>query len=276
MMYVHRHFPLITCMLVTAKGRFELARQSIRCFIDQTYTNKELLIVNEGPEPYQRQIQTFVDSLGRNDIRCCWLRGEGEYTLGGLRNIAVGLSRGEIVVQWDDDDFSMPQRLSAQYAFMKKQEGRVCWLSDQLHYYWPTQQLYWDNWAKYHSSGHKEHSLIPGTLMAYKATLQTRYPSVGENCRAGEDTDFADDLLLIHGEAAVLLEGMGFMQMYTYHGNQVYDLDHHMFISENRSEARDHLLHYRRRIVDAIEYLKLPGVIKVMGSDGLAFTYERA
>lgn len=180
--------PKISCLLiVTNKWRFTYLLRSLQCYLDQSYPNRELLIVNEGPSEYQNQIQSHIDSLGRTDIRCVWL--DGYYTLGALRNISMALCTGDIFCQWDDDDFCAPQRLSTQYSWLNKRNAKVCYLSDQLHYYFPTKELFWDNWAKYQSANYKQCSLVPGTIMAYR-DVGVRYPSAGKFCSAGEDSVF--------------------------------------------------------------------------------------
>lgn len=268
--------PKISCLMVTAADRFHLVRRSIDCYIYQTYPCRELIIVNEGPKTYQHQIQKYIDSLRRPDIKCCWLDGMGSYTLGALRNISLHLASGDIVVQWDDDDFSMPQRLATQYSFLARHpKAKVCYLTDQLHYYFQANTLYWDSWKKFHSGGTKKFALIPGTLMAHR-DLDIRYPSSGKCSRAGEDSVFSDILIRKDEQSVVLLEEMGFMHMYTHHGfNQVYDIEHHIHISRMRSNNREFMLKHRDRIMSSIEFFKLDGPVKVMGQDGLAFIYNR-
>lgn len=264
--------------MVTAKNRIDFVRQSLRCYIDQTYSNKELLIVNEGPKSYQDQIDDLVRPWGRPDIRCVWL--DGFYTLGALRNISIGLSAGELFCQWDDDDFCTPQRLSTQYSHLANHpQCQVCYLSDQLHYYYKDKTIYWDDWKSFASGGGvKKWSLIPGTLMAYRriwGEWQVRYPSSGHNARSGEDTAVSDHLVDRHHDAVLLLEKMGYMHVYTHHGvNQVFDLRHHSAIDEARSQSREKVVQYRSQICDSLKYFNFGGEVKVMCRDGLVFTYN--
>jgi glycosyltransferase involved in cell wall biosynthesis len=267
-----KEIPKISCLLVTAGGRFDLAKKSIYCYTKQTYRNKELVVLNEGPKSYQQDLQSYIDILDRDDIRTIWLNGE--YTLGGLRNISVDLAEGDYWVQWDDDDFCMPHRLATQYSYMSKHpEAKVCYLTDQLHYFWDTQCLYWNNWKKWHSGGIKKHSLIPGTGM-YKRGLNFRYPSSGEYCRAGEDTEFANDILYENKSNVLLLEDMGDMHCYSYHGNQVFDIEHHINVARMRSQNRDFVRKHKEKIIASIKFFKFEGSIKVMSREGLAFEYK--
>lgn len=271
-MYLSSNLPKICCLMVTANGRLSLAKKSILCFLDQTYPNKELLVVNEGSSSYQKDLQVFIDNLPSQNIKTFWLNGK--YTLGSLRNISISLSDGEYFVQWDDDDFCMPQRLFCQFSFLKRNnKPKVCYLTDQLHYFWSTKTVYWNNWKNRHSGGLKKYSLIPGTGMFHR-DIDFRYPSSGKKSSAGEDTVFAEQIIEQNENNIVLLENMGNMHCYSFHGNQVYDLEHHMSISRKRSCSMDFILKQKDRIIDSLNYFKFADSIKVMSYEGLAFIYE--
>lgn len=272
MFQIDGSLPLISCLLVTANGRFDYFRRSCQCYFDQTYPNRELVVVNEGSRQYQEQIASFL--ANRSDVRLIFL--DGKYTLGSLRNISIALSHGDVFVQWDDDDFNTPERIALQFSHLRNHpRARVCYLTDQLHYYFTNKRLFWNDWWEFHSGGRKEYSLIPGTIMAYKEGFSMRYPSSGANCRAGEDSVLAYDLLK-QEDNVLLLHGYGHMQMYTFHGSNVWDLEHHMKISRERSLPSSHLIKYRHKICETLDYLRLDGPIKVTGREGLAFIYGGA
>ena len=267
---IEKPLPLISCLMVTANGRFEYLKRSVQCYIDQIYPNKELVIVNEGSQEYQNQIIQYVQILNRVDIRTEFLNNQ--YTLGSLRNISIALANGEIFVQWDDDDFNAPNRLITQYSFLYRHpKVQVCYLSDQFHYYFHTNELYWEDWGKYLSHGNIKYMLIPGTIMAYKKDLPARYPSSGTKCRTGEDTVFSNQLLRL-GVNVKVLSGYGNLQVYSFHGKNVFDLEHHQVLSRVRSYYRSEMIEKRALINKTLNYFKF-GEIKVMGRDGLAFIH---
>jgi glycosyltransferase involved in cell wall biosynthesis len=257
--------PKISCLLVTANGRFELVKRSIQCFLDQTYPNKELVIVNEGPKAYQEQIQEYVKNY--NNIICQWL--DGKYKLGSLRNISIGLCDGELFCQWDDDDYCTPQRLALQYSYFYRSPKTVaCYLGDQLHYYFDNSELYWDNWSDYGNRGILNERVIPGTLMCKR--IDVKYSAD----RAGEDSVFLNRLINKSYEVC-LIKNQGFMHVYTCHGmNQVYGLDHHLAISKLRSQNMEFILKNRKNITNTLNYLKLNDSINVMSREGLAFRWS--
>ena len=254
---------------MTADGRYDVFCRSFDCYVSQTYPNTELVIVNEGSKEYQRKIADKAQ--GRTDVKLIFL--DGEYTLGALRNISISLCEGDLFVQWDDDDFNMPERLSVQYAYLSKhKKARVCYLTDQLHYYFNLNQLYWENWQKFLSAQIKEFSLIPGTIMAYKEGFDFAYPSAGKFAAAGEDSILAHDLCK-QDDRVVLLEGIGYLHVYSFHGNNVWGLDHHQNISTGRSESASHMRKHRDQISRTLNHLNFAPEIKVMGRDGLGFIH---
>lgn len=266
-----KSLPKISCLLVTANDRLEYLKKSVQCFLDQTYPNKELVVVNEGSINYQKQISKFLSNY--NDVKFVFL--DGSYSLGALRNISISLSNGDIFVQWDDDDFNAPERLTTQYKHLAgNPKARVCYLSDQLHYYFNSHYLFWEDWGLFCSGGHKKYSVIPGTIMAWREGFHYRYPSSGNWCSAGEDSILAYELLEKNESEVVLLSGFGYMQMYTFHGKNVWDMDHHLNISRKRALNSNHIIENRKKIISMIDYLGLPGTTKVMGREGLVFTHE--
>jgi hypothetical protein len=261
------NFPKISCLLVTADDRLEYFRRSYECYRKQTYPNRELVIVNEGSKAYQDSIFEIVRH--QLDIKLIFL--EGKYTLGALRNISVSLCNGEIWVQWDDDDFNVRERLTTQYQHLKSSGKRVSFLSDQLHYYFPTKQMFWENWRE-HSGGQTRYALIPGTCMCWK-NFKVKYPSSGFHASAGEDSVMTNKIC--EDDSRVnLVYNQGFMQVYSYHGKNVWDLEHHQSISQKRSVPIQFLLQHRDRIRQTLDELQLDTNIHVMGRDGLAFIYQ--
>jgi glycosyltransferase involved in cell wall biosynthesis len=254
--------------MVTAAGRLEYAKRSIQCFVDQTYPNKELVIVNEGPVEYQHQIEA---TLNGTPARVIWLRGK--YTLGELRNISIYAASGDIICQWDDDDFSFPTRLTAQYSRLKRAGAAAAYLTNQLHYYFGSSRLYWDDWRVFGSDAQYHNTLIPGSVMTYRH-LPFRYPEQGAFCRAGEDSVMLHELTShVPRDKVLQINDMGWMHVYSQHGcNQVYGFDHHNDISTLRSHKIEYILQHRDDIETALNYFKF-GKVHVMSRKGVAFEY---
>lgn len=253
---------------MTADGRFDYLKRSYQCFCDQTYPNLELLIVTDGGSEYKKKIKELID---RDNVRLVFL--DQIYSLGALRNISVALSSGDIFVQWDDDDFNAPDRVLVQYSFLYRHPDRlVSYLTDQLHYFFPTNRLYWNHWGRYCNGGSDKYSLIPGTIMARKDGFYFKYPSSGEFCSAGEDSILSNRIC--EKEKVLLVKDVGFLHVYSYHGKNVYDLEHHENISKFRGLSAKEILKYRDRLVQSLDYFDFDDKIEIMGKDDLAFVYR--
>lgn len=213
--------PKISCLTVTLNRLVQL-KQAIRCYCDQTYPNRELVIVTEGTQRYQQAIADYVQALGRSDIRIVPLDG-GTYTLGKVRNLALDAAAGEVICQWDDDDLYHPERLRLQYEQMAREQAQACYMTDQLHFFAHERELYWIDWRRGgRATGVWE--LIPGTLMMAKDS-RFRYPEAGPDARAGEDTVLLNAL---YGQVKIAkLQDAGHLYIYTYHGSNTYPRDHH-------------------------------------------------
>ncbi len=109
--------PLVSCLMVT-RNRTRLARRALKCFAKQTWTPKELVVVDDGSEDYEPILAPFRD---RFPIRYHRLKADPSRRLGALRNVALDLANGAYCAQWDDDDWYHPRRLTAQVEAIERQ-----------------------------------------------------------------------------------------------------------------------------------------------------------
>ena len=117
--------PLISCLCPT-KNEPEMVKRAISCFNNQTYPNKELILVSDEKNPYLEILETFVS----DNIKLFKApHGSG---LGKLRNISLDNSNGEYIATWDDDDISFKDRLTEQYNSIVKSGKEVCYLTNTL------------------------------------------------------------------------------------------------------------------------------------------------
>lgn len=99
--------PLISCLMPTYDRR-EFVEHSVRSFLEQTYPERELVVVDDSPCPGD------LAWLNAYDPRIRVVRLPAKVAKGEKRNMAAELARGEYFAHWDDDDFYGPRRLAAQ------------------------------------------------------------------------------------------------------------------------------------------------------------------
>lgn len=148
--------PLVSCLCPTF-GRVtnsqHLVEEAIESFLRQDYSNKELVIVNDCPghKLVCKAPAVIVLNLERRFV-----------SLGEKYNAIVALSHGDYLAPWEDDDLSLPWRLTLSVSKI---------LEHQADYYNPKRYWFWD--GTYHSShpmgvGHN------GSLMSRRAFHEVR------------------------------------------------------------------------------------------------------
>ena len=117
--------PLISCLCPT-KNDPSMVKKAIECFNDQTYPNKELILVTDEKNPYL----SFLNSVVSDNIKL--VTAPHGSVIGKLRNISVDNANGEYIATWDDDDVSFKKRLEEQYNAIKKSGKEVCYLTNTI------------------------------------------------------------------------------------------------------------------------------------------------
>ena len=111
--------PRITCLCVS-QNRPEFLKQAIYYFRNQTYLNKDLLIVYGGDNKIWEEISLHDENIKVINIGQTTALGAGL-----LRNIALENCEGDYFCLWDDDDWYHSQRLELQLKSLWHQVGLV-------------------------------------------------------------------------------------------------------------------------------------------------------
>lgn len=122
--------PQVVCVMLTA-DRHELATKAIEYFRAQTYERKRLLVLDTGNDS--------VGYLGDyDDIQHNWADlSLKSWPIARLRNEA-NRRAGEcdVLIHWDDDDYSAPTRIAEQVAFLQASGADAVGYSEML--FWDT------------------------------------------------------------------------------------------------------------------------------------------
>jgi len=118
-------YPFVSCIMPTYNRR-AFVPYAIRYFLRQDYPNKELIVIDDGSD----NIKDIIPD--NKHIR--YYRLENRITLGAKMNLACGYARGELIVNWDDDDWYAERRLSYQMETIKQDGIEVCGINKLLYY----------------------------------------------------------------------------------------------------------------------------------------------
>lgn len=172
-------FPKISCVMAT-KDRRHFVQKSIQYFLDQTWPNKELLIIDDGSDG----VCDLVNACGSADVQ--YIRS-GPSTIGAKRNVGCRKASGEFIAVWDDDEWQSPNRLALQYYDMLPYETKqLCGIYRPIFGVLETRKMYLWNGRR------PSKSWCSGSTIMFKRSLfdRVQYPSKS----VGEDTQFITDV----------------------------------------------------------------------------------
>lgn len=103
--------PLVTVIMTSFRPRRGDVMQAARSILEQTWTNVELLIVDDAsPAEYT----PVLDELEQLDQRLQVIRLETNGGTYAARNVGIAQARGDFITGQDADDWSHPQRIETQ------------------------------------------------------------------------------------------------------------------------------------------------------------------
>ncbi len=106
---------MITVIITTYKREPGMLKRAIDSVISQTFTDWELIIVDDSPADYafSDDVRDMVLGLKGN---ISYVRHERNYGANRARNTGLKLAKGEYIAYLDDDDEFMPEKLEKQLA----------------------------------------------------------------------------------------------------------------------------------------------------------------
>jgi len=255
--------PLISCLMVT-RDRLRLARRSMRCFADQTYVNRELVVVSDGGPRYRDALERHAAELGIGRVR--FVDAPEGTPLARARNLSIDAAAGAVLCQWDDDDCSHPDRLAVQAAEMFRTGAGACLFTDHLQFLENERAVFWIDWT-FGGKLDGEQACFPGSVML-RRDERFRYVEEGAYARRGEDSVFLSQIYRTVPVAR--LRGLGHLYLYQYHGANTFPREHHLRVTSASADTA--LLREKEAdIRAALSYYAIPRPVVVVGRDGPAY-----
>lgn len=214
----------IIAVMITGKApeRRRLAARSVRAFLDSHPIDGvpfNLLIINDNPEGVEWFSHWPLGELKPSyTITEVLLPHDPQRTLGDLRNEAFNhVLPTDVMIQWDDDDYSHPDRIGVQYAEFIKSGGKANILRREaiLDLEEGRQSFVFDahRWPR---------GGFPGTIM-HAANITQRYPSIPRDQKQEEDSVF---LRRIPGVTTI--DNQPSLYVRVIHGGNTWPRDHIM------------------------------------------------
>lgn len=162
---------------MVTRGRTVWAAQALCAFLRQTYEPKNLFIVDDSDEP------SFPDGVNHPSVSHYLL--PDRLSIPAKRNIACELADGEILCNWDSDDYSEPSRLADQVSRLEESGSAVTGYHSMLFYVEQSGQC-----VKYFN----DRSYALGTSLCFLKSWWANHRFIGDpaqdNPSIGEDNMF--------------------------------------------------------------------------------------
>ena len=219
-LFKNKH-PKVSCLMVTA-NRKHLMKRSIACFNHQSYDHKELVIIDDG----EQDLEDVLKRVPAAELNYIKLQKDPENTLGKLRNRSLKEARGDFLIQWDDDDWYHPERITIQAQTLMEGYDACCLSGALMHL---DEKPYLQHpYVGYLPDG------IPGSIM-HRADAGIYYP----HTRRAEDTVFLKQWM--EKRYLQLPKEYSYLFIRCYHGANTWDKEH--FLRRVRNNPTDALLY---------------------------------
>lgn len=113
--------PKVSVLMPIYNTKEEYLREAIDSILKQTYSDLELVIVDDGSEKFIEEIITSY-----NDERIKYLKLSCNQGISNARNFGLKQCEGKYIAFMDSDDISLPQRLEKQVNFLEKNPKIGC------------------------------------------------------------------------------------------------------------------------------------------------------
>lgn len=166
--------PFVSCVMAT-RNRARFLPEALRCFLRQTYKNRELIVVDDGDRPVRR----LCEGLPR--VR--YIRLTRPTPLGSKLNIGIQAAHGDFIQKIDDDDFYRSDFLASTVEHLPQRSlaativARCCFLI----------MLGKDRVLR-----HSGHGWTPGGTFCFHRSLAERRPF--RDVSSGEDSWLVRDV----------------------------------------------------------------------------------
>ena len=209
--------------MVTA-DRPVLAQRAILAYQQQTYPEKELVVLDNGATP----IRHLLDAIPAAELRYEHREKTPDAHIGALRNESLDLATGDFIApQWDDDDWSHPERLARQMQPLLEEGYDACTLAGTLMHV--DDPRYFD---------HPFIGLLKGGVpptIVHRRDAAIRYP----NLRRTSDTHYVEAWQ--EHRYTQLPADQSYLYVRYQHGGNLWEAEH--FLRRARNTPRDLLAH---------------------------------
>lgn len=104
---------LVSAVITTYKRPVEIVFRALESVLNQTYSNIEVILVDDSPETYDGRIVLQKEILKYSD-RIKYIQNERNMGACASRNVGLHMAKGDYIAFLDDDDEWLPEKIEHQ------------------------------------------------------------------------------------------------------------------------------------------------------------------
>ena len=109
--------PMVSCLLPAGNNFGGIAR-SILCYQEQSWPNKQLVVINYGDE----DLAPLLDEIPSDELRYIHHQQDGVFSMATALNRGLDHADGSYVAYWSETDWYHPERIRCQLEAMNSGE----------------------------------------------------------------------------------------------------------------------------------------------------------
>lgn len=140
----------ISCLCVSHPSRYGLLQRAVYNFLEQTYENKELVILVADGNYHALLLGWLRDSRHPPEISAALkssvlLRRTSDADMASMASYGMAMCLGDYIAVWDDDNLSHPTRLASQLEHSREYPSVF---SKSFYYFYDSEELYVADYAQ--------------------------------------------------------------------------------------------------------------------------------
>ena len=211
--------PLVSVVMPTY-NRADLLPRSIDSILNQTYTNFEFIIVDDGSTD---STHLLLETYAQSDPRIKILTNETNKGISYSRNRGTDAAKGKYIAIMDSDDYSEPERLKKHVDYLEKHEEVTA--LNALYYEIGKESSWQNNWVPplrfdiiFYLKNYFSNIAVFRTDFVRKHNI--RYD---ENIMSSEDYDFWAKIFMKGGKLRMLNDRLIHLRRHTTNSPEYYD-----------------------------------------------------
>lgn len=198
-------YPKVSIIITTFKGS-DVIKRAVESAVNQTYDNKEIIIVDDNGEKTEEQIKTkaIINKCFKDNVK--YVAHKYNKNGSAARNTGINIATGDYIALLDDDDFFKPDKVLKQVQKLldKGDEYGACYTGLRINYQNGKKQIQIQkDEGDLHLKVIQRSIHAPSSVLLFSKKVAESIGGFDESFRRHQDWEFLDRLSAVTKLAVV-------------------------------------------------------------------------